>query len=70
MAYELHSKLCLWYKVGYAHCKDLRISPILHITIAHNFGDMVCESLLKPVNNGEWSQWNARWNGNLPKDNG
>ena len=39
-------------------------------TIAHNFGDMVCESLLKPVNNGEWSQWNARWNGNLPKDNG
>ena len=53
MAYELHSKLCLWYKVGYAHCKDLRISPILHITIAHNFGDMVCESLLKPVNNGE-----------------
>ena len=39
MVHELYPKIYLSCKVGYAHCKGLRIWPILYATIVHNLKD-------------------------------
>ena len=36
MVHKLYPKIYLLCKVGYTHCKDLAIWPILYVTIIHN----------------------------------